>query len=229
MKTPQAAKPEPSPKKPNDPRGTGQKRVDRSKDKILATTIELLYEAGLGLSIDEVSRRSGVAKTTIYRHWPVRSALVLEACTKLTPEPVAPDRGSFARDIAELIQTLAKLLNTARWTSVLPSIVDAAERDPEAARVFGRIQAGHAAPFRAVILRAQRRGELAKQVDPGSLVAAILGPLFYRRWFSREPIDKAFTNLLIRQATGQQTPWRPPPRNRVLPRHPQHPVGRGAL
>ncbi len=201
MKTRKAAKPDP-PTQPPGPPSAGRKRVEHSKDKILATTIELLYEAGLGLSIDEVSRRSGVAKTTIYRHWPVRSALILEACVKLTPEPRAPDHGSFAREIAELIETLAKVLRTARWTGVLPSIVDAAERDPAAARVFGQIQAGHAAPFREVIVRAQRRGELARQIDPDTMVATIIGPLFYRRWFSREPIDKAFTNLLIRQATG---------------------------
>ena len=203
MKTRQAAKPEPPSHEPSLPRA-GQKRVGRSKDKILATTIELLYEAGLGLSIDEVSRHSGVAKTTIYRHWPDRSALVLEACAKLTPEPRAPDHGSFFQDVSELIEALAKVLNTARWTGVLPSIVDAAERDPEAARVFGKIQAGHAAPFREVIVRAQHRGELARQIDPGTMVATIIGPLFYRRWFSREPIDQAFTNLLIRQATGEE-------------------------
>lgn len=204
MKTRQAAKPD-LPSHPLGSPNAGRKRVDRSKDKILATTIELLYESGLGLSIDEVSRRSGVAKTTIYRHWPVRSTLVLEACAKLTPESRVPDHGSFARDVAELIETLAKVLRTARWTSVLPSIVDAAERDPEAARVFGKIQAGHAAPFHAVILRAQHRGELARQIDPDTLVATLIGPLFYRRWFSREPIDRAFTNLLIRQATAGKT------------------------
>ena len=37
------------------------------------------------------------------------------------------------------------------------------------------------------------------------MVATIIGPLFYRRWFSREPIDQAFINMLIRQATGEKT------------------------
>lgn len=190
-----------------DPRGKktsrgddGRTRVVRSKERVLATTIELLYEAGLSLSVDEVSRRSGVAKTTIYRHWPTRAALVLEACAKLTPEPQVPDHGSFAQDVSDLVETLAELLNTARWTAVLPSIVDAAERDAELAQVLGQIQRGHAAPFREVIRRAQRRGELAKEIDPGTMTATLLGPLFYRRWFSREPIGKAFTQALVRQA-----------------------------
>ena len=181
----------------------GQTRAVRSRERVLATTFDLLYEAGLGLSVDEVSRRSGVAKTTIYRHWPTRAALVLEACMKLTPEPRVPDHGSFARDVSDLVETLAKLLNTARWTAVLPSIVDAAERDAESATVLGQIQAGHAAPFREVVRRAQHRGELAKEIDPGTMVAMLIGPLFYRRWFSREPIGKVFIQALIRQAVGE--------------------------
>ena len=185
---------------PHGQTDAGQKRVGRSKEKVLATTIELLYETGLGISVDEVSRRSGVAKTTIYRHWPTRAALVLDACTQLTPAPRVPDHGSFAQDVSELIETLAKLLNSARWTGVLPSIVDAAERDAGVAQVLARIQSGHAAPFRESVLRAQRRGELAKEIDPGTMAATLLGPLFYRRWFSREPIGKAFTRALIRQA-----------------------------
>ncbi|MBE7209580.1 MAG: helix-turn-helix transcriptional regulator, partial [Gluconacetobacter diazotrophicus] len=71
-------------------------RVVRSKERVLRETYRMLFEAGLGgVSVDEVSRRSGVAKTTIYRHWPTRSALVLDACSKMgTPEP-PPDTGTL--------------------------------------------------------------------------------------------------------------------------------------
>ncbi len=184
------------------PKDAKQKRTVRSQERVLTTTIELLYEAGLSLSVDEVSRRSGVAKTTIYRHWPTRAALVLEACRKLTPEPRVPDHGSFVQDVSDLIETLAQLLNTARWSAVLPSIADAAERDAEVAAVFGQIQAGHAAPFCEIVRRAQRRGELAKELDPSIMTAMLIGPVFYRRWFSREPIGKAFIQALIRQVVG---------------------------
>ena len=67
--------------------------------------------------------------------------------------------------------------------------------------MLGEIQRGHAVPFREVIVRAQHRGELAREVDPGTVAATLIGPLFYRRWFSREPIDEAFTSALIRHAT----------------------------
>ncbi len=179
-------------------------RVRRSKEKVLEITFQLLTESGLGVSIDEVSRCSGVAKTTIYRHWPTRSDLILDACTKITVEQQVPDTGSFHADISSLVHNLAKLLNTARWTSVLPSIVDAAERDPKVAKIHRKIQLGHASPFRGVITRAQRRGELPKSIDPSVMTASLMGPLFYRRWFSREPIDDKFVKALIRNTMGKR-------------------------
>ena len=62
-------------------------RVRRSRSRVLATAFELLSESGVGgFSVDEVARRSGVAKTTIYRQWPTREALVLDACSRISAE-----------------------------------------------------------------------------------------------------------------------------------------------
>ena len=61
------------------------KRVERSKAAVLAETYRQLTQRGIGgVSIDEVSRASGVSKTTIYRHWPSRSALLTIASALLT-------------------------------------------------------------------------------------------------------------------------------------------------
>jgi len=183
---------------------TGDDRVRRSKAAVLRVTSELLTESGLGgLSVDEVSRRSGVAKTTIYRHWPTRSDLVLEACSQMSTTHEVPDTGSFEGDITALLTSIAKLLTTARWSSVLPSIVDAAERDSDLAKIHSRIQMGHATPFHEVIARAVRRGEIPRTADPKAMIATLLGPLFYRRWFSREPLDDKFVKRIIRNAIAQ--------------------------
>jgi AcrR family transcriptional regulator len=172
---------------------------------VLATTFELLSESGVGgFTVDEVARRSGVAKTTIYRHWPTREALVLDACSRISAEQEVPDTGSLEGDVTAILNNIAHLLGTARWSSVLPSIVDIAERDPEFADIHSRIQHGHAAPLREVLDRAARRGELAAAADRPTIVAALLGPLFYRRWFSREPIDDQFINTIARNVTSRQ-------------------------
>jgi AcrR family transcriptional regulator len=185
-------------------------RVQRSKDAVLATTNELMSEAGIGgVSIDEVSRRSGVAKTTIYRHWPSRSALLLDASSRLGAPLRAPDTGSLEGDLTALVGYLAQQLNEARWPTILPSIVDAAERDPEIAAMHAKLQAGFAAPYLTVIEQAKKRGEVSKR-EPADIVAAIYGPFFYRRWYSREPIDKPFVDSVVRMAlAGLQAPKRP--------------------
>ena len=176
-------------------------RVERSRHAVLTVALELLSEGGVGgFSVDEVARRSGVAKTTIYRHWPTRETLVVDACSRLSAEQQIPDTGSLEGDLTAILTNIAHLLQTANWSAVLPSIIDNAERDPEFAELVSQIQRGHAAPLREALQRATRKGELPARTDLSTTVAALLGPLFYRRWFSREPIDDKFVNATIKQA-----------------------------
>jgi AcrR family transcriptional regulator len=192
---------------PTDPKPGGKAldaRVRRSRATVLGVTAELMIERGFaGASIDEITRRSGVAKTTIYRHWPTRGDLLRDACSSIGTPLEVPDTGSFDADVTALITSLAHLLRTARWSSVLPSVIDAAERDPEVAAVYSRLQEGYSAPLKLIVQRAMQRGELAKATDAALLVAALTGPLFYRRWFSREPLTSAFAKQIVRLVLRQ--------------------------
>ncbi len=174
-------------------------RVVVSRERVLTATLDLLTEAGLGgLTIDDVSERSGVAKTTIYRHWSSRNSLIVDACLRMADgDDDPPDTGSLEGDVKAILTNLAELLASARWSSILPSIVDAAERDPEMAEVHSRLQRWHAAPLRAALERAALRGEIPPEADHSAIVAALRGPLYFRRWFSREPINDSFVDLIV--------------------------------
>jgi AcrR family transcriptional regulator len=175
-------------------------RVRRSRAAVLGVTTQLLFERGFGgATVDEVSRRSGVAKTTIYRHWPTRADLLRDACSTLGTPLETPEMGSFEADVTELMTKLASLLRSAKWTSVLPSIIDAAERDPDVAEMQGKLQRAYSAPFESVIKRALQKGELPENTDAATLIAALTGPLFYRRWFSREPLTDDFASQIVLQ------------------------------
>jgi hypothetical protein len=102
-----------------------------------------------------------------------------------------------------LLLNLAYLLKTATWPSVLPSIVDAAERDPELAAVYSQIQLGHATPYLEVIERGKRKGEVSSALDGATMVAELVGPLFYRRWFSREALDERFVKSVVATVIGK--------------------------
>ena len=175
--------------------------MERSKAAVLAETHRQMTRSGLGgVSIDEVARASGVAKTTIYRHWPTRAALLIDACSQLGGPHQAPDTGSLRGDLHALASGLAQQLRTANWSVVYPSIIDTAERDPDVAAMQREWHARLMAPFAAAISRAQAgRGEQAA-VATADVVAALVGPLFYRRWMSKEPLDEAFLDTMVDQA-----------------------------
>lgn len=190
------------------------KRVERSRAAVaavLAETYRQLSQSGLGgVSIDEVARNSGVAKTTIYRHWPSRSALLIDACSRMGGALPAPDTGSLLGDLRVLATTFAEQLRSAAWPAVLPSIIDAAERDADIAQMQAALLEGSAAPFYIVVERARIRGEVPLDRQVTELIAGVLGPLFYRRWFSREVLDDRFVESVVGAAvqaiTGSGAP-----------------------
>lgn len=181
--------------------GRAEEQVLRSKETVLQATFQLLTETGLsGVSVDEVSKRSGIAKTTIYRHWPSRAALLLDACSKLGAKFDTADTGSVTGDVMEIVSAIVARLRSSNFSSILPSIIDAAERDSQFASLYSNIHAETLAPLVAVIERAKRRGELPRNCVPSELVASVLGPLFYRRWFSREPLDERYVEGVVTRA-----------------------------
>ena len=175
-------------------------RVEKSKKTVLAATHELLQKFGLsGVTVDEVSRRSGVAKTTIYRHWPSRESLLLDACSQLSSRPPVPDTGRLRTDLETLASGVAARLHQP-WATVMPSIIDAAERDKELAELQSQIHAQMRGAFVTVIERGQQRGEFPRAQDARELVASILGPLLYRRFFSREALNEGFAKKVVGRA-----------------------------
>ena len=174
-------------------------RVQRSKELILRTTFDLLVERGMGgLSVDEVSRRSGVAKTTLYRHWKTRDDLVFEACALVSSSQEPADSGDLEADLTTPLLGLMRQLQKASWPLVVPSIADASERDAPLAEAFAQRQRSHAAPYLEALRRAQARGELSGKADLRALAARLVGPLYYRRWFTREPLRERFVRELVR-------------------------------
>jgi AcrR family transcriptional regulator len=172
--------------------------IEASREKVLHETYRILSEQGFsGASIDAIAKGSGVAKTTIYRHWPSREDLLLDACAKLGVRTEPPDTGSLREDLNILLSHLARNLKAAGWPSILPSIIDVAERDPDVASVFKKLHSNTTAPYRAVLVRAQERGDFSRGIKISDLLSMTVGALFYNRWYSREPLNDKFVERLL--------------------------------
>lgn len=174
-------------------------RVLRSKATILEATAGLISEHGFpGVTIEAVAARSGAAKTTIYRHWPSREALVIEAfglCAGPKADP--PDSGTLRGDLLQILSSLARFLREEGSCASLQSLADAARRDPELARVHRAFIAERQRPMVEVLKRGVADGALPSGLHPQDVVSMLVGPLFYRAMVSFEPLDDDFVRTVV--------------------------------
>ena len=173
-------------------------RVLRSREAVLRAAVDLLAERGAsGVTVEAISHRSGVAKTTIYRHWPEPSQLVLDAIRGLAQPCATPDTGSLRGDLTEILLGMADNITTSSLAQVLPSLIDAADRDAAMADVQRVWVRERRASLRHALERAEERGEIDPGTDADVLGAMCGGSLFYRRLVSHEPLDAAFISGVV--------------------------------
>lgn len=161
----------------------------------------MLVEGGpSALTIEGVADRSGVAKTTIYRHWPSRSRLILDAFESLfqTRRRTIP-KGPIREQLLTLLNGIARGITTSRWAPAMSGLFAAADRDPELVLLVHDFLRVRMEPTRVALQGAVERGEILSSVDVEASVSMLVGPIFYRRIVSREKIDAEFIEQVVTQ------------------------------
>lgn len=149
-------------------------------------------------SIEEVAARSGVAKSTIYRHWPERAALIIDTARATFEHVVTPDTGSLRGDIEAYVANMARSdLGVGTAGQLLPAILDAATRDPEIAALVATLKDERERPVRTMLERAEARGEVPTEVDPTVLVGLLIGPIAFRKVIQRLPITPEYVGACL--------------------------------
>jgi AcrR family transcriptional regulator len=185
-------------------------RIARSKAAILKATAQMLIDVGASaITIEGISERSGVAKTTIYRHWRSRSQLVFDAFAGLLlAQPPRPEPGPVRERLVTIMIGLVWGLTKSRWAPAVTTLLDAADRDPELARLVHDFLEARMEPYREVLREAIARGELRPDIDLDVAVSTLSGPVFYRRLVSRETIDAPYVEKVVDQFLAA---WRTSP------------------
>lgn len=175
-------------------------RIERTQRVVLGATIALLSEGGYAaVTIEAVAARSGVAKSTIYRHWPSRIELIHDAFHELKPPVPSAGVGDIREQVIVLLEDLARNVAASTWSSCLPTLIDAAERDPEARELHcGLARAGKQAMVE-MLEEGKRRGEFPATLDAELMTEALGGPILIRRLFLAEPFDPANVRHLVDQ------------------------------
>lgn len=164
-------------------------RVARTRRVVLSATADLLATAGFErLTIEGVAKRSGVAKSTIYRNWASRAELLVEAFERLAESFVIPDTGSLVADLEAVCHALTGGLADEPWGRALPSLVGAAAHDPELAKLLGVFARRRLAGFEDIFTRAIHRGELHRATDAAAATEDVVAPLVFRALVTRQTV-----------------------------------------
>jgi AcrR family transcriptional regulator len=185
---------EPNEPGPQDHRRPGSQRpggrTARVRAAVLTATLDELAEVGYDdLSIDAVAGRAGVHKTTVYRRWPTKPDLVLDATRQRGAQLVpVPDTGSFPRDLEALAQAVAASLATPADQRMSRNLIAASNASPTPDDHSVTFWAERMRLNGQIVERAIARGELPQNIDPNLVIEALLGPLFMRLLMTGEPI-----------------------------------------
>ncbi len=166
-------------------------RVARTRARALEATLELAAESGLhACTFDAVSERSGIARSTLYRHWSNQSELVTDALeSQDVDEHVAPDTGSLRDDMLIHILGLGRDLEGSTWGAMVPQLVAAASTDPDMSDILRKGSDHYLSIDAEIIERARERGEVASDIDSTHAALLFSAPIFYRYFIARHPVD----------------------------------------
>jgi len=178
------------------------RRRKRPHQAILAATVELLETQGYkAITIEGIAQRAGVGKQTIYRWWPSKAAVVMEAYTLQSARRIpAPDLGSVRLDVQELLERLCQILSTTIAGSVVASLVAEAQMDAEFAQVFcGSFVASRQQVLRQLLERGRDRQEMPADVDLELVIDSLYGAVWFRLLNRHAPLDSQFAQELVEQ------------------------------
>ncbi len=171
---------------------------------VLKAAVDELAEVGYGgVTIEAVAARAGVAKSTIYRHWPDKLALIAEAFETFHEEMV-PDLSALSprEAIALLLGHVAEVVVDSTFSRCIPALIEGAERDQRVREFHHRYSAERRQALIDLIARGIREGDFRADLDPELATSALLGTIFYRRLMTGRPFDPSDAGQLINTVLG---------------------------
>lgn len=153
-----------------------------ARTKMIAAAQALITEQGLdACTIEEIARASGVAKTTIYRHFGGADGLAMAAIGEMIEEVEIPDLGSLRADLRAVVDAFRDLVHQDVFRRLFASMLTRAVVDPEFAKVYEQAQESRHVPLRIAIQRGIARGEVDPEIDVETAMYLVQGPFVAKR------------------------------------------------
>jgi AcrR family transcriptional regulator len=184
---------------PAPPRG--RPRSEAARRATLDAAAELLLAHGLSaVSMDTVADRAGVSKATIYRWWPTKEALALDALYTewAAAQPHPRDTGTLRGDLLALMRPWARLSRRRPYGRVVAALLAEVQTDPAFAVEYRRrVLEPRRAQARDVFQRAVQRGEIPADTNLEVALDLLYGPLYHRLLHGHAPLNDRFVTDVV--------------------------------
>ncbi|MCU1323283.1 MAG: Transcriptional regulator, TetR family [Acidobacteriaceae bacterium] len=180
----------------------GRPRSEQLHQAILQTTFDLVLRDGFrAVSLEGIAATAGVSKATIYRRWPNKAAVVMDAFTnKVGSGTLFHKSSTVAESIRLQMRAMAKSFRGSDGTLVKALLAES-EFDPELAKA---LQERWTLPRRRmailVIQEAIRKGEMHSEVDPEDVIDILYGPIYYRLQRNAGALTNAYIDRIFHTA-----------------------------
>ena len=171
------------------PRAVGRPRDPKLDAAITDATLELLADIGYAaLTIEAVATRAGVGKATLYRRWPGKVQLVIDAVRTLSEQP-DPDTSAGVRDeLVELLEAVRRKSGSSLAGRIFPRLIGDSADNPEFMRRYReQVLDPRRNRFRAALLRGVEQGLVRTDVDTDHAIDLLVGPMAYRNLIRNDP------------------------------------------
>jgi len=182
------------------------RRRASARKAILSAAVALCREDGYArLTIEGIAARAGVGKQTVYRWWPSKGAVVLDALDEEVAAVLpVPDTGDVLADMRTVVTAVVTLLADARWGPLIAALLGEAQHDPAVgASMVERFITPRRAPMVRRLQRAKAVGHLPAALDPAAVLEVIFGALYHRLLLHTGPLDAAFASFVVDLVLGR--------------------------
>jgi AcrR family transcriptional regulator len=176
----------------------GRPRSIQSHQAMLQATLDLLAEVGFdAMSIDGISARAGVGKTTIYRRYASKEELVADAIESVREEIMIPDTGNLQGDIDALIQHAAQITLSPLGRQTVAMIISSASSNAQFAQIYWtKYLKPRRKTFAIVLERAKARNEIPTDLDSDLVFDTMSAIMLYALIF--QPTSESWTAYVHR-------------------------------
>jgi AcrR family transcriptional regulator len=181
-------------------KGPGRPRDEEVRRRILDSAAQLLEDRCIDqITVDAIAEQSGAGKATVYRWWPNKEAVLIEAFReRVSQELPFPDTGNFRQDVRQQLQNFAEIIYGGRRGKIFRSFIAGAQADPDIAKAFREIWIRpRRAEARKLFERYIAAGVARADLDPDLAVEIVFAPLYYRLLTGWGEITRDYLDSLV--------------------------------